>query len=183
MEIAKPVFFVESEEAFALCPYCGSYLEHHSRVIRVVTNITGIKNSYSIRVLKCVNEACPSKYHRELPDFIVPYRRYDAQSIEEAIDLRDSRSTVAADEATIQRWRKWVVLNGTHMLMALLSVIATMENSGTPSSLANEKTHPGNPSQVIKKIIGQTSGWLGVSTRILVNSSKWRFNRSAFLTG
>jgi hypothetical protein len=143
----------------------------------------GTKTVYCIRVLKCVNKACPSKYHRELPDIIVPYKRYNAESIEEAIDHGNSDTTVAADEATIKRWRKWFSLNGTYVIMALLSVMATMGDDVIPSSLANEKTHVHKLVEIIKGIVGRKIAWLCESVRILVNSAKWIFNRSAFMTG
>jgi hypothetical protein len=183
MGIAKAVFFVESEEENELCPNCGNVLMYHCRVIRTVKDITGVQSIYSIRVLTCRNEACPSTYHRELPDIIVPYRRYDAESMEEAIDREGKDLTVACDESTIRRWRKWFETNATNIMMALMSIIAVMENHTGASSLATGQGHLGKPIQRIKEIVGRGTKWLNETVRTLVNSSKWVFNRSAFLTG
>ena len=175
------MFLVKSEEEIALCPNCSSLLEYHCRIIRPLTNKAGVKNSYSIRVLKCVNKTCPTTYHRELPDIIIPYRRYDTESIEEAITRGNAEITVAADESTIRRWRKWFDKNAVNIMMALTSVIAVIGGNTKSSSL--EIRSDKNPIQTIKRTVVSKAKWLNEAVRILVNSSKWFFNRSAFLTG
>ena len=173
------MFFVDSKEEFALCPHCDSLLEYHSRVIRPLRDSSGAKSLYDIRVMKCCNESCPTTYHRELPDIIIPYKRYNVESIEEVIEHRRSEITVAADESTIWRWRKWFKLNAVYIMMALLSVAAVIENNTNISSLAIQ----GKPTETIKIILARKTKWLNEAVRILVNSSKWVFNRSAFLSG
>ena len=170
------MFFIKSEEEFALCPNCGNRLLYHCRVIRTLTDKESNKSHYSIRVLKCDNKACPTTYHRELPNTIVPYKRFDAESIEEAISLERSDIAVSADESTIWRWRKWFKVSAVYIMMALVSVAATVDVE--TSSLINSN----NNIEQIKEIVGQKVNWLKETVRILVNSSKW-VNRSAFLTG
>jgi hypothetical protein len=176
------VFFIESEEEFALCPHCGECLDYHSRVIRPLRDILGEKASYSIRVLKCNNDACPTKYHRELPDIITPYKRYGTEVIEQAIELGNNEVTVAVDESTIYRWRKWFLENATNIMMALISVIAVVDESAETSSLEIWKRKSNKPFEAIQEIVARKTKWLNETARILVNSSKWPFNRSAFLT-
>jgi len=175
------IFFVESEEEIAICPNCGSLLNYHCRVIRSLIDITGAKSKYSIRVLKCENKSCPTTYHRELPDIITPYRRYDTESIEEAISRGNAEITVAADESTIRRWRKWFKKNAINIMMALISVSAVIGGNVKSSSLEIQGRQ--NPIETIKRTVVRKSKWLNETIRILVNSSKWFFNRSAFLTG
>jgi len=177
------VFFVESEEEFALCPNCSGYLEYHSWVTRLLKDSTSSKSNYNIRVLKCGNAACPTKYHRELPDIIVPYKRYDTQSIEEAIELDNTDITVAADHSTIYRWRKWFAESMINIMMALLSVPIAIGEKAETSSLAIKKQNSNDIIDAIKGIVSRKAKWLNETVRILVNSSKWSFNRSAFLTG
>lgn len=179
----KPVFFVESDEEITLCPNCGSILEYHCRVVRGLTVSTGLKNTYSIRILKCINTACPTSYHRELPDIITPYRRYDTESIEEAIIQENKKITVAAEHSTIYRWRKWFRQNVTYIIMALLSVAAVLGDSTESSSLTNQTDTSITQIETIKGIVARKTKWLNEAVRILVNSSKWIFNRSAFLSG
>ena len=175
------MFLVESEEEIALCPNCGNQLEYHNRTMRGLTDKTGKRSAYSIRVLKCVNQACPITYHRELPDIMIPYQRYDAESVEEAIAQSDVDITVAADQSTIYRWRKWFSSKATHIIMALLSVTAVIDGNADTSSLAIKKQV--KPIEAIKEIVSREVNWMKETVRILVNSSKWIINRSAFLTG
>jgi len=177
------VFFVNSEEEFAICPNCGKLLMYHSRVTRPLKNYRGKKRVYSIRVLKCVNESCPTTYHRELPDIIIPYKRFDAKTIEDALSQRKPIIEVAAEESTIWRWRKWFKLNAINIVMALISVLAIINGDVETSSLAIQKQDIKTSIETIKKIVARKKKWLNETVRILVNSSKWTFNRSAFLSG
>jgi len=179
--MSKPIFFVESEEEFAICPNCGCYLEYHSRVIRHLTDITGTKSRYKIRILKCDNKACPTTYHRELPDIIIPYRRYSTESLEEAITKGNAEITVAADESTIRRWRMWFRMNATYIVMALTSVLVVLGNNVESSSLKIQSIQ--DTIKTIKRTVVRKAKWLNETVRILVNSAKWVFNRSAFLSG
>jgi hypothetical protein len=177
------VFFVESEEDFAICPNCGEILVFHSRIIRNLRKKSGEKQRYRIRVLKCNNQSCPTTYHRELPDFIIAYRRFEAEAIEETISQKDAEITVSADQSTLFRWRQWFDRSATYIIMALLSVQATIENNTISSSLKIQGKKPRKLITEIKNIVARNDGWLNECSRILVNSSKWIINRSAFLSG
>jgi hypothetical protein len=176
------VFFVESEEEFAICPSCGEILSFHSRIIRNLRDKSGEKKRYKIKVLKCSNPNCPKTYHRELPDFIIPYRRFEAEAIEESISQNNTDITVAADQSTIYRWRQWFKRSAIYIIMALLSVQAAIKNKIISSSLKTQKKPLKKLIEIIKKIVKRKYGWLKECSRILVNSSKWVFNRSAFLS-
>jgi hypothetical protein len=175
------VFFIESEEELAICPNCGRSLVYHSRVVRSLKDITGTEKLYSIRVLRCIDKACPTTYHRELPDTIIPYKRYDAESVEDAIEREGI--TVAADESTIYRWRKWFAMHAMYMMMALLSVSAVIGDKEKTSSLTIEKQELDKPIETLKGMMARKKNWLSGVVRIMVNSSRWIFNRSAFLSG
>jgi hypothetical protein len=176
------VFFVISEEEFALCPICCELLVYHSRVRRLLKDASGKETTYNVRVLKCENEACPQTYHRELPDIIIPYRRYDTETIETAIDNCDSDLLEAPDMLTIKRWQEWFKSQAIYIMMALLSIAATIENNVETSSLSIQEKNSDNPLETIKKIVARKIKWLGKTARILVNSSKWLFNRSECLS-
>lgn len=62
---------------------------------------SGEKVKLVIRRLYC--EAC-RRIHHELPDRLVPYKRYDAENIEGAVSERP-RTDIAADESTLRRWK------------------------------------------------------------------------------
>jgi hypothetical protein len=176
------VFFVYSEEEFALCPICSTFLKYHSWIKRGLKDISGEKSTYKIRVLKCENEACTQTYHRELPDIIVPYKRYDAESIEKVIDHDGSDVLTATDNSTIQRWRAWFKSNMISMMMALTSVMVEIENDSETSSLVKQKQTSNNPLETIKKIVARREKWLNETVRVLVNSARWTFNRSVFMS-
>lgn len=174
------IFFVESEEEFTLCPCCGELLRYFCRVKRKLKDNDATERIYSIRVLKCDNDACPTTYHRELPNIIIPYKRYDAATIEEVISEDKYSVTAAVDESTVWRWKKWFKQNAVHIIMALLSVIVVIGDNAEPSSLTIKDRK--NPITKIKEILDCEVQWFKETMRILVNASKWKFNRSAFLS-
>ena len=178
------MFFIYSEEEFALCPICGEPLVYHSRVKRQLKDISGETKTYCIRVLECTNKACPQTYHRELPDIIVPYRRYDAKTIETAVD-HDNKDVlmIPADGSTIKRWQTWFISNEINIMMALKSVVPEIEDNAETSSLTNQNPTSKTPLETIKEIVKREVKWLNETIRILVNYSKWTFNRSAFVSG
>ena len=114
---------------------------------------------------------------------MVSCKRYDAESIEEAISRENAAITVSADNSTIWRWRKWFTLNAMNIIMALKSVIELMEDNTESSSLSIKESNSNNPIETIKEIVSRKTKWLNETVRILVNSARWRFNRSAFLSG
>ena len=156
-------------------------LDYHCRVIRLLRDKTGTRGKYNIRVLRCDNKSCPTTYHRELPDIVTPYRRYDTESIEEAITKSNAEITVASDESTIRRWRKWFKEKAINIVMALISVSTVAGNNKRSSSLKPKSSQ--TPIEFIKETVERKVKWLNEAVRILVNSSKWIFNRSAFLSG
>lgn len=66
---------------------------------RVWYKSSGDRNTLVIRRLHC--EPC-GKIHHELPDLVVPYKRYDAESLEGVVS-EPGRTDVAADESTLRR--------------------------------------------------------------------------------
>jgi len=155
-----------------LCPQCDTRLEYQCRVIRPLKNSAGEKSNYSIRVLKCSNTECPRKYHRELPDIIVPYKRYGAPTIEEVIESDEKDIKAAAKYSTVARWKKWFVREQIYILMALAGV-AIVLGADVDLTLLLEKPII----KTIKKIVGRSIGWLCEAVRILVNSARWKTER------
>lgn len=58
-----------------LCPNCRSRLFYYDTVKRIVRKEGRITRKAYIRRLRCDN--C-GRIHRELPDFILPYKQYEA---------------------------------------------------------------------------------------------------------
>lgn len=60
----------------SLCPICGGALKVHGTCTRKVRYGDCI-HKYHLRVLKC---QCCGKTHRELPDSLIPYKRYGVEA-------------------------------------------------------------------------------------------------------
>ena len=46
------------------------------------------------------------RIHHELPDCLVPYKRYDAKNLE-TFAMEGHTAAIAADESTLHRWESW----------------------------------------------------------------------------
>ena len=60
------------------CPCCGGEIKYYDSVNRIVRTKRRITEIIKIRRLKC--QKCGS-IHRELPDFIFPYKQYESEII------------------------------------------------------------------------------------------------------
>ena len=107
------MFFVRSTE-FSICPCCEKPLEKVSGSRpRVWYRSSGERDRLIIRRLYC--EGC-EQIHHELPDVLIPYKHYGAESIEPVIDNADPVD-VAADDSTLYRWREWFEMWGPKKMM------------------------------------------------------------------
>lgn len=62
----------------SICPNCGGDLKYYDGVYRLVRTKGRISNYVKIRRLRCSDCRC---VHRELPDYIVPYKQYEMEVI------------------------------------------------------------------------------------------------------
>lgn len=92
---------IHSEET-SICPLCSGALRCFGRRKRVMIQNDGGKQKLHIRRRKC--QEC-GKIHHELPDMLVPYKRYSVDSIEKII-AGDTKEVVC-EESTIRRIRTW----------------------------------------------------------------------------
>ena len=87
------------------CPICGGDLKHYDRVERVVRTKGGLIKKKKIRRVRCI--MC-RKLHRELPDFLIPYKQYEAEIIKGVIDGYITTETLGFEdypcEMTMKRW-------------------------------------------------------------------------------
>lgn len=90
-----------------LCPYCGGVLKYYDSVDRIVRTKGGKVNRIKVRRFKCL--AC-GFLHREIPNFIVPYKQYEAEIIAGVLEGLITPDTLGFEnypcEATMQRWIK-----------------------------------------------------------------------------
>ena len=88
------------------CPKCGGYLKYYDSVKRIVRTKMRKTRKVIIRRMRC--EQCGS-LHRELPDFVRPYKQYETEVILGVIEGLISSETLGFEdypcEMTMLRWR------------------------------------------------------------------------------
>ena len=166
-------FFVRAEEHVP-CPCCFEGLKVIGSRPRKFITETGEKNILIIRRLKCSN--C-KKIHHELPDMLIPYKRYDSISIETVIDSA-SKLVVAADESTIYRWKAWF----NSLLSYLITCIQAILNQHNLNSVRPIGLRNLTPLQKLKSFTGDAVRWLARIVQPVVNSNLWVQTRSALMS-
>ena len=100
-KMGEGIFVISGTEPLT-CPICGGKLAAYDRKKRKVhTRSSGII-VLLLRRLRCKD--C-GRLHTELPDFLVPYKRYSLGNIEDV--LAGSRIGSPDDERTRGKIRKW----------------------------------------------------------------------------
>lgn len=89
-----------------VCPDCSGELIFFDRVKRVVKLGDGEKEWIYIRRLRCKN--C-KKLHRELPEYLIPYKQYDKEIISDVKHGVIDQDTYGYEnypcEMTMKRWK------------------------------------------------------------------------------
>lgn len=88
------------------CPDCKTSMRSHGRCFRYICFPAQDRTKLSLRVFFCSD--C-RHYHRELPDFIVPYKQQCVETIEKIYASPMESVYADIEESTIRRIRKWVL--------------------------------------------------------------------------
>jgi hypothetical protein len=112
---------------------------------------------YRIRRLKCV--VC-GHIHRELPDFVLPFKNYDSQTVQETLDSAPD-DCCNADDSTMKRWKRSFELSKNALLVLLVSYYMNLTKS-MPSLLSFK--------DILSKIRTEQKSWLSFVHRLLINS-------------
>lgn len=131
---------------------------------RVWYKTSGDQAKLIIRRLHC--KTC-KRIHHELPDVLVPYKRYDVESIEGVLN-EPERTDIAADESTLFRWKAWFLAFAVYAAGALNSLSLRF---GLP--MASSFTRPSSALQSLGRFVGDASGWLSRVVRPIANSHLW----------
>lgn len=87
------------------CPNCNGALKYYDTVKRIVRTKGGVKRHITIRRLRCV--VC-NRLHRELPNFIFPYKQYESEIIKGVLEGYITPETIGYEdypcEVTMARW-------------------------------------------------------------------------------
>jgi len=164
-----PAFFVRCTEV-VVSPCCGDKLKVIGSKARKYKDSMGEQITLRIRRMRCT---C-GKIHHELPDMLVPYKRYEAACIEKVVsDSADSRE-IAIDEATVYRWKAWFKGRVTYWVGCLVSIAMRFKLPVEVRSLPSQSVH-----QRIGHLVGHADGWLKRIVRPVVNANLWGYTRSA----
>ena len=155
------------------CPLCNASLTVIGSRPRTRRPPDGSRQILIIRRLQC--EEC-RRIHHELPDCLVPYKRYDAESLE-TFAMEGRAAAIAADESTLQRWEAWF-----SAWVLYVSGCWTALDARQPQEMGEALPFPaGLPRRPPGPIVA-APGWLARLVRRLVEAALWRQTRSAWMT-
>jgi len=151
---------------------CNGVLEVIGSRKRGCIDDGGRKITYVIRRLRC--RVC-RRIHHELPDILVPYKRHASKSIEAVVEGEKALS-VACDESTLWRWRKWFEKTAVYLIGCMHAIDARyrMEAVEGRSDLSLSVL------QRIWQLVGEAPGWLARIVRPVANLNLWLQTRFAF---
>lgn len=168
------MFFVRCAEVVP-SPCCGEKCNIIGSRKRIYIEATGEKKELRIRRLRCSN--C-RRIHHELPDFLVPHKHYESACVEQTLTEEPVAFDVAADNATLQRWKAWFRDHHAYWLGCLASITLRFHQAPVKA--------PSNPSQTAHhtfgQIVGEAPGWLARIVRPIANANLWLHTRFAYLT-
>ncbi|WP_282434474.1 DUF6431 domain-containing protein, partial [Desulfosporosinus acididurans] len=165
LKTLKLEFFVRCTESVP-CPCCGEQLSVIGSRMRKVKNSNAQPRVLIIRRMRCVN--C-RRIHHELPDCLVPYKRYESACIESVVSDRPGLSDVAADNSTLYRLRFWFAAIYPYFLNCLNTIaIRLAQGRVKEPSVPTLSVH-----QKIGCYVEPTPGWLARIVRPIVNANLW----------
>ena len=154
------------------CPHCQDELQPYDRRDRKFKDEQGDWKILVIRRLRCRNPQC-RRIHAELPDILVPYKRYGVCSIQAV--LTGNALAAPAEESTRWRWKDWYIQLRHHFLGVARS-IWRHQAEVTRTLLAS-------PTSIPTFIWNEAVLSLAELVRLTVNSGNWLTTRSAMVTG
>lgn len=88
------------------CPNCRGKLKHYDTVNRIIRTRGRVTENVTIRRLRCTNCGI---LHREIPDYIYPYKQYEAEIIDGVLEGFITPETFGFEdypcEMTMTRWK------------------------------------------------------------------------------
>ena len=151
------------------CPDCDSPLKAVGSRKRIIRRSDGERHTLIIRRLKCGKCGC---LHHELPDIIVPYKRYDAETIEKVLSEKENTPSFPCETSTAVRLRVWFLLLRSYFEGTVRSLLFIYRRD---RDLCGELSGLASLDPAILE-----NGWLKRLVRTIVNSGRWRQTRSAY---
>jgi len=138
------------------CPCCEGALYVRGTCRRQAINSAGDKVQYQLRVLQCRD--C-RRTHRELPDPLVPYKRYDGEAITYIENDPSNAPCNIRSVPLILGWLAWFISYANHICESQSLILSA------PLSKTSGKTR-------LQRFM--------FLVRIVVNSGNWSHNRTEF---
>lgn len=155
------MFFNESSEY--ICPECSKgHLDSYDHCPRISRHADSEDEWFEIPRGKCSH--C-KRLHRALPDFMVPYKHYDARAITDVLDEKitpDNFTGNNPSESTMVRWHMWLVINKT-LIDGILKSIGHRQLGFSEKLLKSTDS-------LLEKLNASYDGWLETIVRVIYNS-------------
>lgn len=152
--------YVKSKEIIP-CPCCDGQLNVSGSRKRGLLRADGSCTTLVIRVLQCVD--C-ERTHRELPDIVVPYKRYGSDVIETILADTEHKNTLVdypCEQTTAIRIKLWFYLMHQYF-EGIIRSLNDLFHIEVPVTLP------------LYPLSNQPGGWLKHLVRSVVNSSRWQ---------
>ena len=135
----------------------------------MIRQADGESRTLLIRRLRCGD--C-GRVHHELPDIVVPYKRYDSETIEEILSPKDNSPSFPGETSTASRLRLWFLLLRGYF-EGTLRALSFLYRRDRDLLEKLSGMIPLDPAMM-------ENGWLKRLVRVIVNSGRWKQTRSAF---
>lgn len=146
------LIYIISEEVHK-CPKCDNKLKVKDYRERQGWTKYGDKRRYLLRRLQC--KSCGA-IHIELPDILLPYKRYNTEAVESVLNGNDS--DCVASITTMKLWQSWYERIWLQMLLLL-------------SALAHKDRNVSRP-ETINRAKSKEAGWLKTAVMAIINSGE-----------
>ena len=158
-----------------LCASCHGQLEFHGSYRRYLKDEESNREQGWVAQVHC--EACGT-YPALIPDFIMPYKHYSAEVIENVIAAYENGENVecldgcAADISTMRRWVRQFKERGTRAVGWLLSILLDLYERQVSSLKLQNKTLLKQLARLLREFQTlKTGGIIGKANTILTTQN------------
>jgi len=123
---------------------------------------------------------CPKciSVHREIPDFLAPYKHYEIAVIEYTVTENSDRVDTEVEETTIRRWKAWY----DNILICYKQCIASIREQLKLERRESKSDLPSSAHQGNGRLYGKKRPKLAQIVQTIVNNNFWGTTQFAFLS-
>lgn len=158
-----PGYFTIISDEEHICSGCHCPMKCRDRRERIGKTFNGGRSVYLIRRMYCRD--CHIM-HNELPDFLIKFKHFEVQIIEDTIDgnISEADGYEAPSEMTMHRWRTWFASIRVIIDSILYSIRAMLDDI-LPNLLYEDSL-----TNTVRK---QGEGWLITIFSVMINAGKY----------